>query len=159
MSLAALLVTLLAGCGGKTKTALTPEEFTEKIEAEGYDINPYFFTDGMPEGIETAVSAVRNDGARGFVFLDKNGKTVRVEYYLFENEKTAKALFEDAMGEWENQGWSREEKAGNNFTYCVLTGDGEVRVCARVGNTMIGCHSSEYLRDEMEALMEKLGYK
>lgn len=144
--LAVALTVCLALVGCSEKTALSADAFSEAMEEEGFTVvDVSDTTEGDAEKVLVAV-----------------GDEYQIEYFSFEDEELAEAVFETNREIVEDKDFSSSShvsKSGPNYNYFSLTGDGEFFIVAQVEDTMIYCNADKDCKEEVEELLEELGYK
>ena len=136
---------LLTACG--SKTALTNDQFIEKMESAGYQI-----ADATEQFEEGAVEAVT------IAFIDDK---YQIEFYVLPSKDSAVASFNSNKSDFEqmkNSGSSTGEVNIGNHNYYGLTTDEGYYVVSRVDNTMIYVNSSAEYKDEIKEVLKVLGY-
>lgn len=135
----------LTACG--SKTALTNDQFIEKMEAAGYQIVDA--SNQFGEGDVEAVTLAMMDEKYQIEFyvLPSNDQTVGA----FNNNKSS---FEQMKGSGAS---TSEVNLGNYNYYGLSTGEGYY-VVSRIDNTMIFINASAEYKDEIKEVLKELGY-
>lgn len=148
------LIASLSGCGLK-KTAITAEEFSSKMEDEGYQMvditNQY-------EEVENALLAMNLDDG------------YKIEYYNFADEDSARTAYNQTANKFDKQYNVKMMSMNLTFNHSqsfYFTGQGKdadgnklesyVHI-SRVDDTMILVVADKEYRDDIKAIIKELGY-
>lgn len=148
------LISSLSGCGLK-KTAITAEEFSSKMEDEGYQMvditNQY-------EEVENALLAMNLDDG------------YKIEYYNFADEDSARTAYNQTANKFDKQYNVKMMSMNLTFNHSqsfYFTGQGKdadgnklesyVHI-SRVDDTMILVIADKEYRDDIKAIIKELGY-
>jgi hypothetical protein len=135
----------LTACG--SKTALTNEQFIEKMESAGYLIADA--TNQFAEGNVETVTLAMKDGV------------YQIEFYVLPSDDRAVAAFNASKNDFEQMKGSGsstgEVNIGNHNYYGLSTGEGYY-VVSRIDNTMIYINASAEYKDEIKDILKELGY-
>lgn len=148
------LIASLSGCGLK-KTAITAEEFSSKMEDEGYQMvditNQY-------EEVENALLAMNLDDG------------YKIEYYNFADEDSARTVYNQTANKFDKQYNVKMMSMNLTFNHSqsfYFTGQGKdadgnklesyVHI-SRVDDTMILVVADKEYRDDIKAIIKELGY-
>lgn len=148
------LIASLSGCGLK-KTAITAEEFSSKMEDEGYQMvditNQY-------EEVENALLAMNLDDG------------YKIEYYNFADEDSARTAYNQTANKFDKQYNVKMMSMNLTFNHSqslYFTGQGKdadgnklesyVHI-SRVDDTMILVVADNEYRDDIKAIIKELGY-
>lgn len=135
----------LTACGSDW-TPVTAEDFSSKMEADGYAITDATdqFEDGAVESVTLAV-----------------GEEYQIEFYVLPSAEQASAAFaqnkENFEDEKGNASASKSVSMGNHG-YCYQTTNGQFYFASVVDNTMIYCVAPKEYKDEIKEYAESLGY-
>lgn len=145
-----LLLLLVVGMVGMTgcakREAVTVSEFNEVMEAAGYEIVDA--SGQLPGNVAKQISiALKED--------------YQVEFYVFVDTETAvysfnknRDLFEDNNGSYRTQ----VSKSIGNYSYFCLTCNDKIYLLSRVEDTMIYVVADADYKDDITAMLKKLGY-
>ncbi len=142
----ALVIALfLTACG--SKTALTNNQFIEKMESAGYQTVDAAnqFGEGEVEAVSLAI---------------KEGK-YQIEFYVLPSNDQAVSAFNGNKSDFEQMkgnGASSGELSGSNYNYYGLSTDEGYYVVSRVDNTMIFINTSAQYKDEIKEILKEIGY-
>lgn len=140
-----VIALLLTACG--SKTALTNDQFAEKMEAAGYQIVDA--TDQFGEGeVEAVTLAIKDD-------------VYQIEFYVLPSNDQAVSAFNGNKSDFEQMktsGSSTGEVSLGNYSYYGLTTDEGYYVVSRIDNTMIFINTSSEYKDEIKDVVKELGY-
>lgn len=142
-----MMVFALGAC--TSKTPKNPEEFTQIMEAAGFDV-------------EDETSDVDEFPVNVSSFLIAEGNDYDFQYCMVEDEDAAKLLFKTIKGYAEDEfrvGAVTTSVSLGNYDYYALTDDGEFFLFARIDNTMIFCATDKMYKEEVVDYAEQLGYK
>lgn len=148
------LIASLSGCGLK-KTAITAEEFSSKMEDEGYQMvditNQY-------EEVENALLAMNLDDG------------YKIEYYNFADEDSARTAYNQTANKFDKKYNVKMMSMNLTFNHSqsfYFTGQGKdadgnklesyVHI-SRVDDTMILVVADKEYRDDIKAIIKELGY-
>ena len=129
------------------KEAITAKKFISIMEEQDFlvgEVTEQF--EGADIEVEEAYVAVGDD--------------YQIEFYTFEDEKTAEMFFKVNKAKFdEDSASSRFSLNGKNFNSFSITTDGEYRFVERVDETVIYLDVDEEYKDEVKELVkEELGY-
>lgn len=148
------LIASLSGCGLK-KTAITAEEFSSKMEDEGYQMvditNQY-------EEVENALLAMNLDDG------------YKIEYYDMADEDSARTAYNQTANKFDKKYNVKMMSMNLTFNHSqsfYFTGQGKdadgnklesyVHI-SRVDDTMILVVADKEYRDDIKAIIKELGY-
>lgn len=148
------LIASLSGCGLK-KTAITADEFSSKMEDEGYQMvditNQY-------EEVENALLAMNLDDG------------YKIEYYNFADEDSARTAYNQTANKFDKKYNVKMMSMNLTFNHSqsfYFTGQGKdadgnklesyVHI-SRVDDTMILVVADKEYRDDIKAIIKELGY-
>lgn len=137
---------LLSGCG-TSKAKLEPEQFKSKMENEGFEIKD--------------ASKEMNYDYIVKIYVAKK-TNYNIEYYNIIDEEYA-AIFYQNNVEFINNNIVGDEKAvleesGNNYSKYTVVYDGRYKLVSRIDNTVIFLNVSDRYKDDIDDLIERLGY-
>lgn len=137
---------LLSGCG-TSKAKLEPEQFKSRMENEGFEIKD--------------ASKEMNYDYIVKIYVAKK-TNYNIEYYNIIDEEYA-AIFYQNNVEFINNNIVGDEKAvleesGNNYSKYTVVYDGRYKLVSRIDNTVIFLNVSDRYKDDIDDLIERLGY-
>ena len=131
-----------ADCG--TKTAITADEFIAGAEGLGCRT--------QPERKKGGVSVTARMGS------DDGGVKWSVRFETFADEAAATERFEQNRSSFEKAEGSEERAKGDNCAIYEKNGGGRFKYLCRVDNTVFYADVDDEHKDEVEALIESIGY-
>ena len=138
-------VVILAAC--TPRDVLTAEEFTIRMEAEGYEVEDVTaFATGVPD-LVTFVVADTGDFSVEFVVFDTDA-AARRRFNIIQR------YFEDGAGRTR----STREQSVANYSRFQQSSDGRFEAVTRVENTIVTVETTIEHRDAALAVLEVLGY-
>lgn len=146
----AACVLLLAGalCGCSSKTAITAADFTQTMETEGFTV------------MDVTAETETNDLATA-VLIAAN-QNYQIEFYVLTDADTGEGVFYNNRQLFDDDHSVKtlsSEVSSDNANYYAFNADGNFHMISRVDNTMLWCEADQTYREEIVALVEKLGYK
>ena len=142
----ALCLAAALGCTAEKKP-ITAQEFSQRMEQEGYAILDV--TDQFEGQVLSATLAVEQGGA------------YQIEFFEVETEQQAKTAFAQNKATFESEqgaAASRYENNGRNFSVYVQTSNGKYSYVCRVGQTFIYASVPEQNKDAVKSAIKGLGY-
>lgn len=136
-------ISVLAGC--KAHTALSADDFTDKMEDKDFDVETstdyYFSVDDLDE----ALMALGDDYS--------------VEYFSFDSEDAAKDFFDSISDTLKSDGASSTKSINtNNYAIYTIDIDGTYSTVSRVKDTVITVVADNDYKKEIKKLISSLGY-
>ncbi len=137
----------MAGC--TTKTAVTADEFVTLIEPTSYFIsdNTEYYSD-------------KEEILHAYVVLLGNGDH-QIDFYVTDTAQSAKQMYSEhktLLEKYKGKDYTQTGSSGINYdTYKINTG-GYYRVISRIDNTLLYANVKEIYKDEIDAILEDLGY-
>lgn len=139
-----ILTLFVTGCS-KTRTALSPEEFSSILKDSNYKILD------RTDTIDYADAAyVVNSDAYDFAFV-KGKRKYDIEGLFIEECK-------NVMNDASNKEYEKDLDSGDNFAYLKITTDEKFYYVSWIGDTYLYIKAPITRRDEFENLLDKLGY-
>lgn len=144
-ALVLILVLVLSFAGCSKKTALTLDTFQEIMEDADFEVVDVTDTTET-NGINTTILVAMNDD-------------FQIEFYQFEDEKTAEAVYANNLDTVEKKersshvtvnlpGFNKHEQASDSDFYYL----------AHIGSTMIYCHTDKDNKSDVLEIVKMLGY-
>jgi len=144
-----IIVTVIALTGCSPLEVLSADEFTSRMEAQGYIV----------EDISEIASAVFDD-AVGTVLIVQT-ETFGLEFLVFETEANARVAFNNVQRAFEDGrglASSHSSSSAANFSRFRQTTEGRFEIVTRVENTLLISQTSSDNRNDVEAVFDLLGY-
>ncbi len=138
-------VLLLTACG--SKTALTNDQFIEKMEAAGYQIQDAIDQFGE-DVLESATLAMMDD-------------KYQIEFYVLPTSDQAAAAFSNNKSNFqllEDAAKNTSSLNTNTYNYYALTTNEGYYVVSRIDNTLLYVQTSAEYKDEIKKIIKELGY-
>lgn len=138
----------LTGCGNKK--AITSEKFILLAEEQGLNTTDL-----------TLEAAATYSYVKSAVFAYNTEGDLQVEFYVLEDKDKAKSLFNGNKSiVEEGKTGSYKDKSINlaNYNTYEISTNGFYVYISRVDNTLFYAEASESYKDEIKALVKKMGY-
>lgn len=158
----AIIVVLVAvlGVGGffivktvinltKDKDLITAQEFTITMKGKGYvvaDVKDQF---SNYDYISNAYVAVKGDYSYQIEFYETTDESSAVSFY-----NNNKSIFESSKSSVSSEN-SKDLKNSSKYS---LQSNGEYKVVSRIGNTVIYLNVDKDYKDEVDKILDELGY-
>jgi len=139
-----IMILLLSACG--MKSVLHEKEFKEFFKDKEYVIMD------VDDKIES------NNIINAIVSI-KDDDSYKIEYYLFKDTSSAKVVYynnRDAIKE--NFNGISKEITGKNYEKFSFSNDESFKVVERVEDTLIFINTEKKYKNEIERLLESMGY-
>ena len=144
-----VMVIVIFVLGFGSRTALSPEEFTTRMEGEGYVVEDITYQFAGDEEIVTVLSVETNH--------------FRLDFAVFTSERRAIQTYQGNRQHLENM--IRQETFTSQtsidlpgFNRFAVSSRGQFNVVSRVGDTLIIAATSTENRDDLNQLLRLLGY-
>lgn len=145
-----VLGTVLMFAFAKDKTAITAEEFKDKMEAKGYVIGD------VTEQFEEYKDYIKK------AYIAANEEiTYQIEFYEILNSEYASSFFSLNKQVFENlEKKMAAETSVNlkNYSVYTLSTDSKYRVLSRIDNTVVYINVDNQYKDVVKSILEELGY-
>lgn len=140
-----LAICMLSLVGCKNKTALKAEEFKTIMEGKEFIIEDVT-TQFTEETVETVYIAVADN--------------YQIEFFTLPTEKQADAAYEENKAKFEElkEGGTYTSTQTSNYGKSTLTSEDSYMTVSRIANTFMYVNSEAKYKDEIEELLEELGY-
>ena len=141
-----ILMCSLVGCS--SKTAIDADTFVKTMYAENF----------------TVTDVTNEIEANGLVtsLLVASNENYEIEFYVLTDNNTAASIFHNSKESYDDEYSVRTTSLSvtlGNYSYYAFVADGGFHMIARIDNTMLWCDADKAYKDEIIALVEKLGYK
>lgn len=137
---------VITGCGNKK--ALTKEEFKTLMEKENFKV-------------EDSSSKMSEFDYIDKLYIAYNDDSYQIEFYELIDEDSAITFFNNNKESFENSKSSNSYESSvsknNSDKYTLLTNN-KYKVISRIDNTAIFVNVDKSFQDEVDSLLEKLGY-
>lgn len=136
-----------AGCS--TRTSITADDFKTLMESKG-----------NPVGESSDYFSDNDEITHVYVALLGNGK-YQIDFYETDTAASAKSLFADnksILEKYMGKNSSHVSASAANYDSYKLTSDGYYRVLSRIDNTLIYVNVREEYKDEINTILNELGY-
>jgi len=143
--LIAIIALALVACGGP-REVLSVEEFTSRMEAEGFSV-------------EDLTHVWQDPFVETFLLVETGD--FEMQFFVFESEADARASFSHIKGLFEDaRGSSSSHTETNiaNFNRFRQTTDGRFEAITRVEDTLVVAQTSAENRADVNAVFDLLGY-
>lgn len=143
--LLAVLVLLSTACS-PFKTAITQDEFAQKMDELGYEIQDFSeFAQGL---LEASLMATGDDG-------------IVVEFFVMLDKEQAQTAFESNRTELDshkNTNFTERKTSGINYKKYELTSADEYLVVCQIDTTLMFLSAPKAAKGDAEAIIKALGY-
>lgn len=134
----------------KEKAAMTPEEFTSKLEAKGYTISDVTNDFSGYDYVKKVKIAVASDYSH------------QIEFYQFsEDENYAQSFYvnsKDIFDRTKGDANAETEINGKNYSKYVIATNGKYKIISRIGNTAIYVDADDKSKDKIKEMLKEIGY-
>ena len=140
-----LLMLSLVACGNKV--AKTVDEFTSFMEGKNF-ITQNVTSTTQTNGLATAVIVALNDN-------------YQVEYFAFKDNESGAGVFQHNKNLFDEKAPTKTlstELNSSNYNYYSFTSGDTYYMVSRIDNTMIYCVASKEYKDEINNIVDELGY-
>jgi hypothetical protein len=129
------------------KTPLTEDAFTEIMEDIGYDVMD------VTQGFDTSGYDV--------TVLYSEDDDIQIWFYVFDKTKDANSVFSSFKSFCDNLGGSKATTSVNlgNFGKFTCSVNGDLYVGACIDNTFVHIETTKDQKDNVNDILEALGYK
>lgn len=136
------------GCG-KNKNAISADEFCTKIENKGF-----LTTDS------TAQYASSKEITESYIAISKD-YSYQIEFVVLDSTSAAQSMFSKNKSIFESEKGSSNltsSKELANYSKYTLKTNGKYKVVSRIDNTLIYINADAEYKDEIDSILDELGY-
>lgn len=146
-SLLLVSVLLVTGCGNKT--AITSEDFKQKMEEKQYSVDD--------------LTAMFDDSFNmNKVYVATNSDTTyQISFYELKDSDTAANFYEENKKDLEDNkgtGYVDSSVNLNNYSKYTLETNDEYKLLSKIDNTVIILNVKKNYKDEVNSIIKELGY-
>lgn len=150
ISICLISLACFTGCG-KNKTAISADEFCEKLENKGYLIEDSTSQYDSYEQINESYIALSDDYEYQIEFIVLDSESDASSMYSYNKEK-----FELAKEDSDIQSHSEVNLA--NYSKYELSVNGTYKILSRIDNTLIYIDTNSEFKEEIKEILDDLGY-
>lgn len=140
-------VLLVTGCGNKT--AISADDFKQKMQDKQYSV-------------DDLTNMFEDNSVINKVYIATNSDTTyQIAFYEFNDNETATNFYNRNKEDFESNKGSgyvnSSVELGNSSKY-TLEGNGDYKVLSRIDNTLIMLNVKSNYKDTVNAVLKELGY-